>query len=576
MKSLSAVSVPFASVRILLAHALVTCAAVSCTPSATTNGGDKTPDAVTTVAEHGDPVAAPKTNPFLLDGGELLAEEQLPVLKGPKPVVAEVSLLPAPKGVPAAPASCNAFVNRKAPAATACADAAAALPLLGAALEKSGDERDAALAALEACKGLEPGIVRAIRVEVAPPECADVMAEPILAKKPKELSGSVEHALIGLALSARLHRTASTPPVLAPPFETKKVDTFVKKQLFPWFNDQAVAIQELSKQGSQLSSYGKGVVALAAGWADLRMVDVLRESPVPDDFRTDPEKGSVYFAALDEQLEPRKTRGRDAALVGIREMAAQGILVDDRTSRTRGLLAKLYGGRRVDSLDVLFMPAARTVPSKDALGSLASRLPTFYAGLLLDPNAVLSAPMIAAFAQRGIPTPMRAALKESEDKLTDDARLEIARFKLMMGLRYWRSVDFDAAVAQLSKLSPEAKAADGALLHGVALALRKGPADVATLMLQVEPFGPKFGDVRALDWVRDEKPGTPEAGYAAFNGAVIRQIATPRDADAAYWTSLKERYETASKLLPESQRNESLERARSAEATAKVLAKSAQ
>lgn len=549
---------------------LVTCALAACTPTTTTPGGPK-PAEVTTV-ESDKPVAAPVVDPFALDGGELLTEEQLPMLKGPKPNAGEVALAAAPKGVPAAPTSCDAFVARKATPAASCADATSALPLLAAALEKTGDERDVALTALEACKGVEPGLVRALRIELAPPECGDAMAVPVLTKQAKELSGSIEHALVGLALASRLHRTAASPPVLAAPFETKRVEEFVKKKLFPWFNDQAVAIQELSKQGAQLSTYGKGVVALAAGWADLRMVDVLRDSPVPDDFRTDPEKGSVYFAALDEQLEPRKARGRDAALVGIREMASQGVLVDDRTTRTRALLAKLYGGRRVDGLDILMLPAARTAPGKDVKASLAARLPTFYAGLLLDPSSALDATTLAAFSQRGVPTPMRAALKEADASLSAETRLAYARFKLTMGLRYWRAVDFDAAVTHASKLSAEAKGADGSFYHALALALRKGPVDVASLMLQLDSFGPKFGDVRALDWIRDEKSSTPEAGQAAFDAAVIRQIATPRDADAAYWTALGVRYREAAKLLPEGQRGEAQERAKSADATAKVLA----
>jgi hypothetical protein len=160
-----------------------------------------------------------KQNPFKLEG-ELLAEEQLPVLKGPKPIVAEVALPKAPKGVPAAPASCKVFSGRVAKkplrpvggGAQNCADPGGALAGLAVALEQTSvDERDAALLDLESCKGLEPGLVRALRIEFAPPECGDVLAEPLLAKKPTGLSGSIEHALVGLSLAARLQRTAATP-----------------------------------------------------------------------------------------------------------------------------------------------------------------------------------------------------------------------------------------------------------------------------------------------------------------------------------------------------------------------------
>jgi hypothetical protein len=522
-----------------------------------------------------------KQNPFKLEG-ELLAEEQLPVLKGPKPIVAEVALPKAPKGVPAAPASCKVFTARVAKkpltpvggGTQSCADPAGALSGLAVALEMtSGDDRDAALLELESCKGLEPGLVRALRIELAPPECGDVLAEPLLSKKPTGLSGSIDHALVGLSLAARLHRTAATPPVLAAPFSKKRVEAFIQKELFPWFNEQAVAVEELSKQGAALSSYGKGVVALAAGWADLRMVDVLRESPIPDEFRTDAEKGAVYYAALDDRLEPRKARGRDAALVGIREMAYQGILVDERTSRTRSLLAKLYGGRRVDGLDVLLRPASSPGVSSEPAAVLARKLPTFYAGLLLDPAKAIEPAVFTALTTRGVPTPMRAALKEADAALVPEVRSAYGHFKLAMGLRYWRSVDFDVAVALFDKLPEDKRTAEDWLGHATALGLRHGPTDVAAIMLQLDAIGPKFGDVRALDWVRDEKKGVPAAGHAAFNAAVIRQIATPRDADGAYWTALEERYKAAVSLLEEPARNEAFERARAAGATAKVLSK---
>jgi hypothetical protein len=51
-------------------------------------------------------------DPFDLTG-ELLSEEQLPLLDGPKPLVADVPLAAAPKGVPAAPASCSKYVSRR-------------------------------------------------------------------------------------------------------------------------------------------------------------------------------------------------------------------------------------------------------------------------------------------------------------------------------------------------------------------------------------------------------------------------------------------------------------------------------
>ena len=112
---------------------------------------------------------------------------------------------------------------------------------------------------------------------------------------------------------------------------------------------QASAIDALSAPASELTGLARGIVAIQAGLADLRLVDRIRSSPTPSTW--DSELKAVYEAGLDEALEPRKTRGRDAALVGLLDFAAAGIMHDERVELARRLLSKLYGGRRIDALD---------------------------------------------------------------------------------------------------------------------------------------------------------------------------------------------------------------------------------
>src|SRR5690606_4508830 len=84
-----------------------------------------------------------------------------------------------------------------------------------------------------------------------------------------------------------------------------------------WVTEQATAIQALGALGSEIGYYGRAVVAVEAGMADMRFIDVVREVPVPEEFRGDAELEEVYYQGLERALEPRKERGRDAALVGL-------------------------------------------------------------------------------------------------------------------------------------------------------------------------------------------------------------------------------------------------------------------
>lgn len=518
-------------------------------------------------------VEAPPGDPFAVDG--LVREEWLPLLKGPEPAFSEVAFPETPKNVPPPPpASCDAYVKRPTKSKVACTDKTKTLELLDAAMAVTDVAgRDKKLAELESCTAFAPGIVRALRIELAPTDCGDAMAEPFLKKKPEGTPGAIHHTLVGLALAARLNRTVASPPKLEAPFSKQRVTEFVKGPMMSWFTSQAKAVEDLAKMGAQLSYYGKGIVALAAGTADLRLVDALREVPIPDEFKTDAELANAYYSSLDEALEPRKLRGRDGALVGLKEMALAGIISDGRTDAARALLAKLYGGRKVDALDAVVLPKAPTAPLATPVERLAGALPTFYAGLLLDPESATQPGVLKAFLAKGVPVTHRALLKEKDATLPDDARATYARARLLLGVRYWRAEDFDAAAVQLSKIPRDKIAAEDRLLFAIALGLRNGPDDVAALMQKEGALAPSFGRPRALDVIAADARSTTTQGVAAYDAAVITQIALPRGSEPSAWVALAKRYDDAAPLLDDPKAHmEAQQRARAAEATAKAVA----
>ncbi len=162
--------------------------------------------------------------------------------------------------------------------------------------------------------------------------------------------------MLGQAIASRLARTAETPPTLPPPHDRAHVLEFIKGPMRAWLEQQALAIETISQAAAELPYYGKGVAAVEAGVAELRLVEAVRGGPIPDEFKKDRELENAYYASLDQMLDPRKDRGRDAALVGLKELALVGEIHDARVDRARTLLSRLYGGRRIDALDALLLP----------------------------------------------------------------------------------------------------------------------------------------------------------------------------------------------------------------------------
>ena len=520
-----------------------------------------TPPAITA------PPAAP-VDPFAIVG--TLQEEWLPLLKPPVFDLKTLPFPPVPKGVAPAPAACDAFAKRAAAKTTKCKAAAATMAALDAALsEVDPAKRDALLVDIEACPGLPVGLARALRAELAPVECGDRIVEPLLVSPPAGMTGAVYHALFGQGLAARLARSALTPPTLAPPLSKARVTDFVNGPMKDWALEQSRAIQETSQVAERLPYYGKAIAAVEAGVADLRFVEAVRAGPIHDEMAKDGELRDAYFGSLDASLEPRKDRGRNAALAGLKELAYVGALRDTRADRARVILSRAYGGRRIDALDTLLVPPLPSSPSSTVEERLAMKLPTFYAGLVLPEAEAHKPGVLRALVEQGISVPHRIALKTFE--LPPEMRHVYAHARLELGRRYWRSFDFDQAIVHAQAWPKDrARPEELTLILALAIALRKGPEDAGAMIREAPRVALGLGNVAALDVVAAEKGRY--AGMAAFDAAIIRQIATPANAGADAWRDVARRFRAAEALLQDpAPRAVAADRARAAEETAKSI-----
>lgn len=459
-----------------------------------------------------------------------------------EPAKQKVALVAEPVGVPAADAGCQEYLSHSSEACAKPPASRATPEALVQALNATAPlERDAQLACLESDPALAPGLVRALRAELAPLGCGDVIALPFLEPRRPELDRSVEDALIALAAGSRLARLVHQAPELSPPFDKPHFMDFFQATLKPWIMTQAQAIHELSLSGARLSPYAKGIVAIEAGLADMRFVSVVRKVSLPKEMSDDAELRETYYAALDEALEPRKARGRDAALVGLREFASVGILVDSRVERARALLSEVYAGRRIDALDKLLLPPLTPALEDTSERQLALRLPTFYAGYVLAKSS-LDAPLLRALLERGLPRPLAAQLDPS--KLDDAQRDLFTRALIERGRRYFRAEDF-ALAARLS--SGDKPGPERALYHALATSLQNGPRDASELILRGPQLPTSALQVAELDRLASEKKN-PSAALAAFDAAYLLGLAPPQN-DAKFWEELAKRYEAAARAL---------------------------
>jgi len=496
---------------------------------------------------------------------------QSPTAEAPKsewkqvePAKQKLPLVANPAGVLPADAMCQAYVAH---GTDTCKPAGPARESLAQALSVSASlDRDAQLACLESVGDLPPGWVRALRAELAPLGCADLLAMPFLDPRRPELERTIEDVLIALATSGRLARLVQQAPELSAPFDKPHFMDFFQATLKPWIVTQAQAIYDLSLPAARLSPYARGVAAVEAGLADMRFVSVVRKVALPKEMNDDAEVREAYYAALDEALEPRKARGRDAALVGLRELANEGILVDPRVERARALLSEVYAGRRINALDKLLLPALAPAPDEEINQKLARRLPTFYAGYLLGDSS-LDAPLLRALLERGLPRPLAARLEPS--KLDPAGQDLLVRGLIERGRRYFKAEDFALAARLSAGDSPNPSRA---LYHALASSLQNGPRDATELLLRGPQLPSNALSVTELDRLATQK-GNPSAPLAAFDAAYLLGLAPPQN-DPKFWEALAKRFEAAARALKDpAQQRLAHESATAAKDTAKALSK---
>ncbi len=475
-------------------------------------GGGAVPQPVAPAAESPRPAPGPggsekpgaPADPFALPPRPAEAELFALADADAKPVdVTVLQKAAKTKGIAPRPKACAAYETR-------AASKAGGDPLASA----EPGERDARLVALE---GQHPAAIPALRADLAPLECADAITDK---KIPATGSVTGKHAsvLVGLSLASKLSRTALAPPTMEDSNDKEKVKAFIKGPLAKWVVEQASAIEALSAAAAGLRGYGRGIAAVAAGVADLRLVDRIRSAPTPKGW--DRELKAVYEAALDEALEPRKNRGRDAALVGLSELAQVGVLRDERVKSARALLAKLYGGRRIDALDALLLPEWKAP---------ASPVPAYWE---------VAAPELGLHAE-GV---------RLRPKCAGAACVDVARGRFEMGRTYWRRADFVEAAyaAKEAGADPHAR-----LLLALSVTLAKGPNGAKEMMAAASPAALGLDHVEALDAVAAE--GGPTAGMAAFDAAHLRALSVPEgDAAPAYLREVASRFKKSAPLLADS------------------------
>lgn len=519
------------------------------------------------------PAATPK-DPFAIPAG--LQRESVPALAPAKVDPAKMVLAPLrkPRGKDDAqaieilptPAECARYVANKAKASTACATREESLAALDEALSlKAPIERDKKLSGLEKCAGMPAGIVRALRAELAPAECADALVGPVLAARDLP-AAEVHPVLFALALGARLRRAGQAQPKLTPPFSKQRVSEFHAGPMRTWISSQARAIELISREGVELSSYARGLVAVEAGMADMRIVEAVRSAPVPEEYAKDKELEDAYFGALEQSLDPRKIRGRSAALVGLKDLAGVGVISDSRVDQARGLLSKMFGGRRIDALDHIALPPIAASEPATLDQRLAARLPTWYYGMLVAPEKAKDPSVLKQLVSRGVPGPMRSVLQEVSDPTGELGRL-VLRMRLATGTRYWRAVDFDEATSLASqKRDPADRASEQAFFLALALGLRGGPNDAAEMMQKAPATSQGMGDVAALDAVSSADRSGPIGALAALDAAIIEEVTPPATPDHAFWSSVATRYsEAANRLSDPGLRKIAEERAKAAQ-----------
>lgn len=203
------------------------------------------------------------------------------------------------------------------------------------------------------------------------------------------------------------------------------------------------------------------------------------------------------------------------------DLARAGIAVDGRLIRARMLLSKLYGGRRIDALDALLLPAWSLSAASPVGSNAASNVPTFWIDMA-DPARAAE----ERFLAYGVTRAMRTRVHKLPEGSDDELRSAYARARFELGRVSWRRVDFvEAAHAAKGSAKPSDR-----LVLAVSLALARGPSGAAEMMRVETPAQLTLRHTEALDSLVAE--GGPLAGMAAFDAAHLRALAPPQGDEA--------------------------------------------
>lgn len=287
-----------------------------------------------------------------------------------------------------APASCGGEpveprARRRCPATTE-----GALLAIDNARVQPEEEQDRALADLEGCEVIETAAIRALRAELAPPECRDLLAEPLLASA----EPGVRALLRAQTIEGRLARVASG----APPVPFDGFAQFAEKKLEPWLTERERLADELAAAGPS-SGVPRAIVMLAQGKALHALAKVARTSladvPACKAARFG-RHGQITVERCHPQLEGP---GKTAASVAIRakmleersaDLLAKGLadypdgaVFSDRV--TGGALVELRPRREPPTSGSAVQPASLDL-APGVRTRLARRLPGVVAPLLLE------------------------------------------------------------------------------------------------------------------------------------------------------------------------------------------------
>ncbi|MGE5786145.1 MAG: hypothetical protein ACM3ZE_16220, partial [Myxococcales bacterium] len=310
---------------------------------------------------------------------------------------------------------------------------------------------------------------------------------------------------------------------------------------------------------------------IEAGLSDLRFVENVRKVSLPAEMAADREIAEVYQQSLEDALEPRKVRGRDAILVGLIHLGQLGVLSDPRLTRARSQLARLFAGSRIDALDALMLPDLPPLAQSTPVERLAARLPSFYADRLLRSNDLQRPSVARALLERGLPPKVRQELERQSHRVPELARL-FARGQLELGRRYFRPGDFTRSSILLEQKGVIAgtTAAESRFVAALAHALEGGPENAVQLVL-TGPMLPKgMGRVEVLDKLAN---GTGAiAGMSAFNAGHLLSVIPQDHPSPDHWLRIARYFDDAERKLPDAARKAlAHSRAEDARATAEQV-----